>query len=210
MLPSNDWRREVYRASRLDEFRMYLGGEMYNGDEYTPEDFITRLTTKTESAAMAAGTAVHAIIENAAFGELPDRVSSNGWLVHFDLDAELRMPAAREVQLHRTHKGIPLFGRVDAIDAVSVHDTKATSAIDIDRYMDSYQWRAYLWMSGREQFVYDILRVKLEEDTKIVTVVEYVRLPITAYPDLSRDVEGLLEQYDACIRDLGIGERLAA
>lgn len=210
MLPNNDWRREVYRASRLDEFRMYLAGEMYNGDEYTSDDFIARLTVKTESPAMAAGTAVHAIIENAAFSELPDRVSSNGWLVHFDLDAELRMPAAREVKLHREHKGIPLFGRVDAIDAISVHDTKTTSAVDIDRYMDSYQWRSYLWMSGRERFVYDILRVKLDEEAKIVTVVEYLRLPLTAYPDLSLEVEGLLEQYDACIRDLGIEGRLAS
>lgn len=210
MLPLNDWRREVYRASRLDEFRYYLSGEKFDGQEYTAEDFVKRLTVKQESPAMAAGTAVHAVIERAAFGELPERVSSNGWLIVFDLDGELRMPAVRELALFREHKGIPLFGRVDAIDANAIHDTKTTSAIDIDRYMDSYQWRAYLWMSGRQSFVYDILRVKLEEDIKVVTVVEYVRLPLTTYPALSSDVESLLEEYDACVRTLGIGERLAA
>jgi hypothetical protein len=206
----NDWRREIYRASRLDEFRRYQGGEHYDGSEYTAADFIERLTTHTESPAMAAGTAVHAVIEEAAFGDLPEETGRGGWHIRFDLDAELRLPAAREIPLYREHKGIPLFGRVDAIDAVSVHDVKTTSAIDVDRYVDSMQWKAYCWMSGRRSFVYDLFRVKVEADIQAVTVLEYVRLPLTAYPGLDRDVESLLEEYDAAIRALGIGEKLAA
>jgi hypothetical protein len=207
----NDWRREIYRASRLDEFRRYMSGEHLSGEEYTAAEFVSRLTDPTPpSAAMLAGTAVHSIIETAAFGELPERASQNGWLVQFDLDAELRLPAAREIPLYREHRGIPLFGRVDAIDAVSVHDVKTTAAIDVDRYMDSFQWRAYLYMSGRKRFIYDLFRVKVEADIQVVTVLEYVRLPLTAYPGLSRDVESLLEEYDAAIRALGIGEAMAA
>jgi hypothetical protein len=72
------------------------------------------------------------------------------------------------------------------------------------------QWKAYCWMSGRRSFVYDLLRVKVEADIQAVTVLEYVRLPLTAYPGLDRDVESLLEEYDAAIRALGIGEKLAA
>lgn len=205
-MPRDDWRRGIYRASKLDEFRAYLSGELWNGDEYTAAEFVRRMTTFEESPAMAAGTAVHAIIEKAGFGDLPSRVPQNGWLVHFDLDADVPMPSAREIPMQREHKGILLSGRVDAMDANTVHDIKTTSAIDLDRYMDSYQWRAYLWMSGRQSFVYDILKVKLEEDIKAVTVQEYVPLKISAYPGLARDVESLLEEFDACIKSLGIGE----
>lgn len=208
MQPHEDWQRQIFRASRLDEFRAYLSGEMWNGDEYTSAEFIKRLTSYEESPAMAAGTAVHAVIERAAFGELPRETDMNGWHIVMDLDAEIAMPEFREVPLFREHKGIPLFGRCDAIDANAVHDLKTTSQIDIDRYMDSYQWRAYLYMSGRRNFVYDILRVKLEEDIKVVTVLDYTPIRVSAYPALSSDVERLLEQYDECVRALGIPELL--
>ena len=210
MQPNNAWRREIYRASRLDTFRQYQSGQHFDGTEFTAADFVERLTTRTESPAMAAGTAVHAVIEEAAFGELPEETNRGGWHIVFDLDAELRLPAAREIPLYREHRGIPLFGRVDAIDANAVHDTKTTASIEVDRYMDSFQWRAYLWMSGRKSFVYDLLRVKVEADIQVVTVLEYVRLPLTAYPGLARDVESLLEEYDAAIRALSIGEAMAA
>lgn len=209
----DDWRRGIYRASKLDEFRAYMGGEMWDGSEYTAAEFIRKMTSFEESPKMAAGTAVHKVIENAAFGDLPARVDCNGWNIHFDLDADLPMPTSREIPLQREHNGIMLFGRCDAMDANTVHDTKTTSAIDLDRYLESYQWRSYLWMSGRHSFVYDILKVKVEEDIKAVTVQDYVPLKISAYPGMAHDVETLLEEFDACIKSLGIGEiaqRLAA
>lgn len=209
-MQQRDWRRQVYRASRLDEYRAYMSGEMWNGDEYTAAEFIRRMTTFEETPAMAAGTAVHLAVERAPFGELPDHIDIKGWHIHFDLDAVVATPELREVELHREHNGIPLFGRCDAIDANSVHDLKTTSSIDVDRYLDSYQWRSYLWMSGRQRFVYDILRVKVDESIKVVTVLEYVPIEVTAYPRLASDVEGLLEQFHECVRSLGIGERLAA
>ena len=201
-----EWERQVYRASRLDEFRMYQSGEMFNGDEYTAAEFIKRMTTREENDAMAAGTAVHKLIEDIGFGVLPEHADMNGWHVHFDLDADAAVPLSREVPLFREHKGIPLYGRCDAMGGHVVHDIKTTQAIDIDRYMDSYQWRAYLWMSGRRLFFYDIFKVKLEADIKVVTVQEYTRLKLDAYPYMDRDVERLLEEFDACVRALAIPE----
>ncbi len=204
MQPDADWRRSIYRASRLDEFRKYLAGEHYDGSEYTPADFARMMTTHQQSAAMDAGTAVHAVLETAAFGDLPDHADMNGWHIHFDLDAEVPFPAGREIPLQRTHKGVVLFGRVDAMDAHSVHDAKTTKAIDIDRYLDSYQWRAYLWMSGRQNFIYDLFKVDVDDDIKVVTVKEYVPLKLSAYPRLAHDVEILLEEFDAAVKALGI------
>lgn len=206
MQPSDDWQRLIYRASKLDDFREYQKGEMMNGDEYTATEFVRRMTAREETAKMAAGTAVHKLIEDVGWGVLPEHADVNGWHVHFDLDDEAAVPLAREISLHREHKGIPLFGRCDAMNATAVHDIKTTAAVDIDRYLDSYQWRAYLWMSGRRKFVYDIFRVKVEEDIKVVTVQEYQPLKITAYPALSSDVEQLLEEFDACVKSLAIPE----
>lgn len=202
----NDWRREIYRASRLDEFRYYLAGEHFDGSEYTSADFIKRMTEKHESPQMAAGTAVHKVIEDAAFGDIPEHVDCQGWRIHFDLNANMGLPTIRETELFREHNGIPLFGRVDAMDAFSVHDIKTTANIDIDRYMDSYQWKSYLWMSGRRWFVYDILRVKLDEEAKLCSVLEYMPVTQSWYPALDHHVQELLVDFDAAIRALKIPE----
>lgn len=203
----HDWRREVYRASRLDEFRRYLSGEHYNEDEYMPADFVARLTTpEPPSPKMAAGTAVHAMIEHSFFEELPENMTVDGWHIYFGLSATMALPAAREVPLERTHRGVTLYGRVDAIDAFSVHDIKTTSSIDIDRYAESYQWRSYLWMSGRRDFRYHILKVKVDEDAREIAVYEYVPCTFHAYPGMDADVERLLVEYDAAVKALGIPE----
>lgn len=203
--PKSDWSRHIYPASRLDEYLAYRSGVMLDGSEYTTREFIRRMTTYEETPQMAAGTAVHEVIEHAGFGTLPERCEARGWTVLFDLDGELRLPRLREAALYRRHKHITLVGRTDALDAVSVHDIKTTgSAIDADRYLDSYQWRSYLWMSGCRLFVYDVLKVKLDEEAKSVTVQEYVRIPITAYPGMDCDVETVLEEFDATVHALGI------
>lgn len=207
MWQREDWRREIYRVSRLDEFRQYLSGVHYDQSDYTAEDLIQRLTApEPPSPKMEAGTAVHAVVEHSLFGELPENVVEDGWKIYFALDGAMEIPEAREVPLQRTHKGVTLYGRVDAIDAVAVHDIKTTSSIDIDRYADAYQWRAYLWMSGRRDFVYHVLRVRVDEDEREVTVLEYVPCRFRAYPAMERDVENLLLRYDAAVRALGIPE----
>lgn len=205
-MPRHDWQREIYRASRLDEFRAYQSGEMWNGDEYTPEEFVRRMTEPEESDAMIAGTALHSVMERSAFGDLPNEIKQDGWIIIFDIDAEIVLPAMREVPVCREHKGIKLHGRVDAMGAHTVHDLKTTQSIDADRYLDSYQWRAYLWMSGCSRFVYDIFRVSRDEKRREMVVKEYVPITLIAYPGLSRDVESLLVEFDAAVKALGIPE----
>lgn len=205
-MPQPDILREIYRCSRLDEYRAYLSGEHFDGSEYTALDFVDRMTTKQKSRAMDAGTAVHKLIETAGFGELPEKADVDGWRVHFDLNAELQFPKAREVELQRTHRSITLFGKVDGMDDLAVHDSKTTAAIDIDRYMDSYQWRGYLWLSGRPFFVYDIFKVKVDDIVDLVTVQDYVPIKLARYPGMDKDVTDLLEEFDAAVKALGICE----
>lgn len=203
-----EWQRQIYRASRLDEFRLYQSGVQWDGEmEYTSEEFVRRMTgTEEETDAQAAGTALHAVFDSHGFGIVPAEVKQNGWNIIFDIDAEVHLPALREIPLYREHNGIPLYGRCDAIDAWTVHDIKTTKAIDANTYIESYQWRAYLWLSGRQKFVYDTFRVIRDEKASELTVKEYVSIPLTAYPGLSRDVETCLVEFDAAVKALGIPE----
>ena len=122
--------REIFRASRLDEFRRYLSGETFTGEEYTPEMFVARLTSFEPTPKMLAGTAVHSVLERAEVGKL-DTCQRFGWKVVFDLDAILDLPAMREVELSRARRGIMLYGRVDAITGSEIRDYKTTQAADI-------------------------------------------------------------------------------
>lgn len=137
---------------------------------------------------------------------LPPEVKQDGWTIIFALDADVQLPAMREVPLHCEYRGIPLYGRCDAISLHAVHDIKTTQSIDVDRYLESMQWRAYLYMSGRTQFVYDIFKVKRDEKIREMLVTDYVPLRLSAYPGMGRDVEGCLVEFDNAVRALGIPE----
>lgn len=206
MLPSE---REIFRASRLDEFRRYLSGETFAGDEYTPEAFTAYLTERAETPKMEAGTAVHRALELAGDGEI-EETEQLGWRIRFELDDALPLPTLREIPLSRRHHGTTLFGRVDSITKTTVHDIKTTAQVEADRYADSYQWRAYLWMSGRDRFVYDCLKAKIDEDNLVITITEYVQLTFHRYARLDQDVEILLDRYAETIDALGILKREAA
>jgi hypothetical protein len=195
--------REIFRASRLDEFRRFLSGETFTGDEYTPEKFVSYLTERNETPKMAAGTAVHKVLELAGAGDL-SMAEQNGWSISFDLNATLALPTMREVPLRRVHNGITLNGRVDSITATTVRDVKTTEQFDAEKYHDSYQWRAYLWMSGRSRFVYDVFKVKLNEDDMTVSVVDYAPMQFYRYAGMDKDVEWLVDEYAEAVRSLGI------
>lgn len=96
------------------------------------------------------------------------------------------------------------------MNTITVHDIKTTKSIDIDAYAESYQWRSYLWMSGRQHFIYDLFHVRRDEKAREMVVKDYVPVHLTAYPSLSADVESLLVEFDAAVKALGIPEIMAA
>lgn len=195
--------RSIFRASMLDSFCEYLSGETFTGEEYTREMFVERLTNFKPTAKMEAGTAVHAVLEAAGADDI-DVAEANGWKVQFVTDLLMSIPSLREIELQRTHGNATLYGRVDYITGTTVGDYKATSQFDADRYADSYQWRAYLWMSGRAKFDYHLLKVAVDEDARTVEVKDYITLNFFRYPSMDSDVERLLSRYAEVIEDLGI------
>ena len=195
--------RRIHSVTTLDEYRQYLSGEKFNGDEYTTEDFIAWLNSEWQpSPKMEAGTAVHKLIEYASYGELTTPHTVDGWTINIDLDATLMLPESREARVSAVYRGFELRGRVDSIDALSVRDLKTTRQIDIDRYLESYQWRLYLWMTGLPTFHYDILRVKVDEEEREITITDLTTITLHRYPAMSNDITALLDQYLETLRHI--------
>lgn len=190
-------------ASRLDEFLQFQSGTNFKGDEYTIENYIDKLL-KIESPSnyhkANGGTAGHWVLEHSNYGIRINgydgvKVDNELWKVVFELDTEIQLPVIRESWVRGIFAGVDVRGKVDAIDAISVHDHKFTSQVDIDKYMSSMQWKMYLLMTERDRFVYNLFTVKVEDNANVVTVKDYQKLVLSSYYGMAEEVEQVVADY---------------
>ena len=198
----NGWVSKLISPSRLDEFIQFQSGVNFKGDEYTLEVFIDKLLKiepPSDCRKRNAGTAGHNVLELLAYGvpvhKCDVAVEDEIWTVVFDCQTHVQLPVIRESWVRGIFADVTIRGKVDAIDAISVHDHKFTSSIDIDKYMSSMQWKMYLLMTGRERFVYNLFTVKVDDDVNIVTIKDYQRLVLTAYDGMAEEVEKIISEY---------------
>lgn len=181
-------------VTMLDQYLYWKSAE-----DMTLAELLVRLRGGEVTPAMEAGRAFHSVLETATFCEL-ETVERDGWTFDFDLEAELPVPAIRELKAERiiqTPAGmVTLVGKVDAIHGRTVRDYKLTERFDAERYADSYQWRAYLSMFHATEFIYDVFTCRYGDDQR-VTVNDYHQLRFFTYPgiesDVAREVAGLAE-----------------
>lgn len=197
-----DWRCKFSTVSRLDSFAQYLTGYLHNyGEnppEFTNEIFVNQLLKlQPPSLAMEAGSALHKIVENAEYNELPNKIVVDSWTINCpdDLNIIISYPYCREIPLTYSFDNITIFGKVDAIDSNNIHDLKITSSINMDRYNKSWQWKTYLTMANMERFVYDLLKVNIDEKNKIINIKEYDKLVLYAYPNMQMEVKEFILDY---------------
>src|SRR3990172_4077634 len=109
------------------------------------EATIKRQTVANEK--MLRGSAFHEVLETYN-GELALVYEAQGF--RFSGDA---MPTVLELWPHHGAKeakttmdvdGITVVGKADALIGVEVWEAKCVEKIDVDKYFDSFQWRAYL------------------------------------------------------------------
>mgnify|MGYP000922467020 CR=1 FL=1 len=148
--------------------------------------------------AMMAGRAFHKLFEESEPGDLR-AASVDDFDFVFALDCEIAIPEVRELKgeiaLATPSGPVTLVGKVDALHGMTVHDFKLTERFDAERYADSYQWRSYLTMFNASTFVYDVFVGRYDDER--VTVYDYHRMHLHAYPgmraDVEREVSGLAE-----------------
>lgn len=188
-------------ATMLETYRRFVE------TEYTTyDDMLAAIDgTTTESPQMALGTAVHKALENYNGSELAtDVVTVDGYA--FDARSiEKASDFVTPMWLHEVagQKSMRLFGeevvircKADALIGTFVVDHKVTGSIDagkIESYVDSIQWRAYLWVFGGNEFMYNAMvwsennGVYHLKDNQRVFCNSYYGL----YSDLRRCAEGL-------------------
>lgn len=152
-------------ASMLETYRRFVD------TEYTTyDDMISAIDgTTSESPEMALGTAVHKALENYNGTELAvDVVTVDGYT--FDarsIEKAVDFVTPMWLKEISGEKTLRLFGddvvircKADALIGTFVVDHKVTGKVDahkIESYLDSMQWRAYLWVFGGNEFMYNAM-----------------------------------------------------
>lgn len=196
-----DWKQKFCQPSKLDEFAQYLTGNTHNyenAEEYTEELFIDKLLIRTQTDAMQIGTALHKVLEVSEYQVIPRLFTINDGNNHYKVnvknDIQIQIPELREVWITKQFQGLTIRGIVDAISACNIHDFKFTSKVNIARYMDSWQWRVYLWMNPKHtNFIYDLFTVKI--GIKTVDILNYESLELYRYAGLEQEVEEMYSEY---------------
>ena len=150
---------------------------------------------------MEAGKAFAKVFERLKH-DVAETATEDGWTFDFTaLDQEINLSPVRElkgeVSLSTPSGPVTLVGKVDGLSGLVVHDQKLTERFDAERYLDSLQWRAYLWMFGATKFVYDVFVGKYEDD--VVRIREYHRLAFYTYPKVAEDIQKAVEELAAVI-----------
>jgi hypothetical protein len=162
---------------------------------------LRRLSPPTE--AMLAGTALHSALECASTGDHAG-FAVDGYLFSFETDAEIDLPAIREMKATRDYLVdgciVTLVGKVDAIHGKRVDDHKFTTRYDAERYMGSYQWRIYLEVFGADEFRWNIFEGR-ESAPKNYLIQHVHRLTMHRYPGIGADVEAEISRFVAFARD---------
>lgn len=182
------------QASRLDGYDYWLRSD------HDMEWFADDLLYREETPAMIRGTQCHAALERAAAAGS----EVEGW----DSDMRIALPRPDLVELSVQREiapGLLLTGRLDAICGTTGVDYKTTGrAIDLERYTDSWQWRAYLAMMPRlERFRYDAFQLAARADV----IVDWQHVEMCRYAGVDADVQDVARRYAETIyamRDAGL------
>ena len=97
-----------------------------------------------------------------------------------------------EPKAEATVAGVTLVGKADALYGLGAWEAKLSDKIDVERYFDSFQWRAYIVLFGVKWVRY----VLGQGDFSGNFVSVYTALPMTlyTYPKLGEDVRRLTSE----------------
>ena len=78
--------------------------------------------------------------------------------------------------------------RADGLSGNEVHEFKSTAKINVDRYMNSVQWRCYLLAFEAELVAYHICKLGLDKKAGVWRLKEYLPLRQYAYDSMRANV----------------------
>lgn len=191
-------------GSELEQWHLYLEEE----DFIDFQELSQRLQDRRETSAMRAGTAFHEFLEHSQACEYGDDIELDGFRFVLRLDAELSLPRIRETKGERTYcidgHQVILCGTVDTLHGSSVGDHKLTEDLDVDRYLESLQWRAYLSIFAANRFTYNVFEAidrGMRDGLHERVIKELHQITCHRYPAMEADVLGYLTSYARFLRE---------
>lgn len=179
-------------VSNIETYRIWKAAE-----DLDISWLIQRLTVREQTAKMKAGEAFHKALEKALETE-HYAVSAMGHSFSFLCDAEISLPKLRECSISKDYDGLLVRARVDAISGRTVTDIKTTEDVDFDRYMESYQWRFYLDITGADRFewpIFQMREVPSDDATICFDVFGFHKLIQYRYDGLHEDCVRAAQEY---------------
>lgn len=162
--------------------------------------------------AMVRGTAWHRALEMVNGSEGAMEISESGHLFRFDAQevAQVRqqLPAMTNQEL-RGRLDLPEIGavmhlRTDGVTGNTIHEHKTTGRVDVDRYIRTSQWRAYLLAFECRVVVYHIVQLTKDRRANVWRVKDYLPFRQFAYPNMRRDLVADVAEVAAFIRSQGL------
>lgn len=186
----------------LDQYRYFRANEWADYDK-----LIESVQGKFEpTPAMRAGTALHHVFETRQFSahcdgepfwfdpESVDRAFGKYWewpAIH---------EARAEVEIDTELGPVTLSGQADALIGNTALELKSSDKTpNLDRHMDSLQWRAYCLAFEIRRVDYILAQIK--EKDGVWSVVDCQELPLYPYPDLKSDLERWTNDFVVFLRD---------
>ena len=167
----------------------------------TTEELVSRLRREEPpNRAMAMGTAWHSVLENPPADELL-AVERDGFTFLVECDAEITLPQIREIRAEKTYLidglTVTLTGGCDGITGNVVTDHKLTARPDPEKYLDSYQWRAYLEIYSADVFEYILYHAldRGEEKGNQVIIKDVSPFRFYRYPGMENDLLAGIREF---------------
>lgn len=190
-------------ASSLDNLMWY-----YRIESMTHDEIIARLRNEREpSADMEAGIAWHNLIETIQPGQTLDgEIEVDGYRFQFNLDdqIELELPQAQEIFGHKAitltdGTEVDLRCRADGISGNIIREWKLTKNTDPENYIESYQWRAYLYVFGCPAIEYTLFKKWMRGN--LIKIQDVLSFKMYRYPAMEIDLKNkILEYINFCRR----------
>lgn len=189
--------------SAMDGFQYYCDKE--GKDEKGLQSYVKSLVTYKTSPAMERGTKFHSAMENLAL--------TGNWESEFSWEIEVEIPRPQHVEKRRVasrkshyhDRTLVLSGIIDAIRGDTITDYKTTEkTIKLEKYIDSWQWRAYLTMVPEcERFRYDIFRLQQRPARSgNWSVTEHAKVDLQRYDGMEDEVWSFAERFGCFLVEL--------
>ena len=141
--------------------------------------------------AMIVGSAFHRVLEHMETGEHNEGKSGDFAFDFGAINVAFERPRRREFAVSAPLGGALLSGRIDAeLPCGAIVDWKTTmrTTLPMEHYAASWQWRAYLFLTGAREFRYELFALQPTEEANAYRVWLHGTLRCYAYEGMEADL----------------------